>query len=274
MKTNSSEYDLGKTSNLHPNTLFHLTNDIDRLINILIEGFKYSYALEESFLDDKKYYIPSICLSDLRLTELKRKNLPNYGPYGIGLSKQWGRYKGFNPVFYINNNSASEIPRCIKDTFNFLKDYQIEVPVIESSIPINTLGLPSHWEFEYFSCYFKKYEGLLERKSGVIEDFYFADEREWRKVASDLENPLRDDVYGKIRELFEGDYCEKIIHNRNIEKLERVKFEIEDVKYIIINDLKEKKYITGNKQLKERFFKKIKILESKMVTHQSIYEDF
>ncbi len=44
------------------------------------------------------------CFCDLPLSNTY-KHLEEYGGYGIGLTKDWGKSKGLSPILYVHDNS-------------------------------------------------------------------------------------------------------------------------------------------------------------------------
>lgn len=80
---------------LSANTLFHFTNNIDNIINILTNEFSPRYCMESfEFLGgcDLEIAIPMVCFCDIPLSQIKN-HIENYGGYAIGLSKEWGGQK-------------------------------------------------------------------------------------------------------------------------------------------------------------------------------------
>jgi len=95
------------------NTLFHFTDSLDSLINILVNEFHPRFCLEDFTLvfaqrnppvPDLELAIPMVCFCDLPMSQLQR-HLAAYGNYGIGLKKEWGRRNGITPVLYLHHDS-------------------------------------------------------------------------------------------------------------------------------------------------------------------------
>jgi hypothetical protein len=100
------------------NTLFHFTPKREYLLNILQNNFRPRYCLEDftclkpeatSFA----YALPMTCFCDLPLSQTG-KHLNMYGRYGVGLTKQWGKRSGLNPVLYVQKDSSlwKDIDEC------------------------------------------------------------------------------------------------------------------------------------------------------------------
>lgn len=270
MKKNTPS-SLTRSENLHPNTLFHLTEDYASLLGILENGFRPSYALENGVFDDDKYYVPSVCFSDLRVSELSRKHLDSYGPFGIGMTKDWGRNSRVNPVFYIIPRSF--IPSELRAAFSILS----EVNVLKDIPEFDGLEMSGEGHIEYVSCFIKRYSGILERKGKpIIENFYFADEREWRHIPASNSFIFDSSIDFKIRVKFGGDYDEKHLLNKKIEGgIPTLKMDEDDIKYLIVP--KEKDALRLFRDIsKLRRFSRTEILKlrGRVLTNVSIYEDF
>ena len=80
------------SANVSSNTLFHFTNNIDNLLDILKNDFRPHFC-RERFIENGKHVqeisTPMVSFCDLPLS-LVKEHLTFYGCYGIGLSKDWG----------------------------------------------------------------------------------------------------------------------------------------------------------------------------------------
>jgi len=87
-------------------TLFHFTTTLYNLQNILTKKFQLTYCHEQYRLDYEThdYYYPMISFCDIPLS-LARDQIKRYGPYAIGLTKEWGIKNHLNPVVYIERDS-------------------------------------------------------------------------------------------------------------------------------------------------------------------------
>ena len=83
------------------NHIFHYTQNVESLSDILKRGFSPSYCQEE--ITDLVYLIPmvSFCNISIRDVDLYMR----YGNYGIGMSLDWAIKNGISPVIYIHENS-------------------------------------------------------------------------------------------------------------------------------------------------------------------------
>jgi len=164
-------------SSLYPEFYFTLTSH-DGLFGILKHTFTVSYA-RETINGTKKstgFAVPMVSFCDLKLSELKA-HMNKYGKYGIGLSKKWANSKGLNPVFYVNKHCPF--------TSNFLSAVERLHTLLESIDDGEILQTASEAYMDIFNTYryIKNYQGDLKRKGRkTIENYRFADEREWRYV--------------------------------------------------------------------------------------------
>jgi hypothetical protein len=160
---------------LYPDILFHFTTK-QSLETILSETFKVSYAREciQGGSKIKKFAVPMVSFSDLRLSELKQ-NIGTYGRFGIGMNKEWAIRKGLNPVMYASKDSlfTANFISGIESFFEFVAKSNDATGNFETAYnnTINTLR------------YIKNYKGdLIRPDHPTRENYIFANEREWRYV--------------------------------------------------------------------------------------------
>jgi len=164
-------------NSLYPEILFHFTTK-DGFFNILKDTFKVSYASEQICGDEKstEFLVPMVSFCDLKLSEVKG-HMKKYGKFGIGLSKEWANREGLNPVFYVNKDShfTSNLINTIEKLSNHISstnDNDEDKSISEEYMDIFNI-----------SRYIKNYQGILTRKNKpIVNDYRFADEREWRYV--------------------------------------------------------------------------------------------
>lgn len=255
-----------KQSSLYPDILFHFTEDLDTLFEILRIEFKVSYAREKIIgpTQTRELGVPMVSFCDLKLSELKDQ-LTKYGHYGIGLTKEWANRNGLNPVMYVSrhceltdnfNNGVSGI----YDHMNQLLDVK-QIRTLDTSY----LNILSTYR------YLKNYEGPLYRKGKLISNNYrFADEREWRYVPR-LENQ-NVTPFLAISSLRTKEHKKK--KNAEIEA-ERLHFKPEDIRYLIIkNDGEITSLINHLKDVKGKFDLSIQErLASRILTTEQIEMD-
>jgi hypothetical protein len=102
------------SENISSNVLFHFTESLDNIVDILTSGFYPHYCPEYTFGPlhanaacsgtPPPQAAPMVCFCDLPLS-LIRSHLDRYGPFGIGLRKRWGIKNGVTPVFYLHEQS-------------------------------------------------------------------------------------------------------------------------------------------------------------------------
>lgn len=92
---------------LSASSLFHFTKKKDFLYGILDETFRLSYCREDFLIGGERYSIrvPMVSFCDIPLSEIKN-HIDSYGPYGLGLSKEWLNTK-ISILFYMLNKIRS-----------------------------------------------------------------------------------------------------------------------------------------------------------------------
>lgn len=212
-------------NSLYPDILFHFTSK-EGLFEILRSTFRVSYAREkiEGRITNREFAVPMVSFCDLRLSELK-VHMSKYGQYGIGLTKEWANKNGLNPVMYINRHCD------FTDNFNNALS-GIYQHIQKSTDDGNFKGLSQNYMQIYDAYRFiKNYEGELERNGEKIENFRFADEREWRFVP-----PINNSGIQPFIAISNIRTAEKKKHyNEEIQHL-RLSFRPNDIKYLIINN--------------------------------------
>lgn len=215
---------------LSASSLFHFTKKKDYLYGILDETFRLSYCREDFLIGGERYSIrvPMVSFCDIPLSEIKN-HIDNYGPYGLGLSKEWSKHKNLNPVLYVEQDSFLS-----RSYERILRRFVLE------EARVNEVTDPDQLAVLDVLRYIKNYEGSLTRSNGDhIPMYRFSDEREWRyvpEVAEECEMILEDRLYQREE-----------IRQMAIERLSRLRlgFTADEVRYIVvekdseINDLVE-----------------------------------
>lgn len=204
---------------LSASTLIHFTRDKNALKGILSDNFQVFNCRESLTLKNAApviYYVPMVSFCDIPLSEVK-SHIAKYGAYGIGLTKEWGMKKGLNPVLYMAKGSS------LSDSFE------------RAFLHFATTERGGGWKPEQKSLadllrYMKNYEGDLTRKGTILEKYRFSDEREWRYVPpADADCRMMCSV---------ADYNDAAVRSDIEAKLKhlRLKFEPNDIKYIVIRE--------------------------------------
>ena len=247
---------------LYPNILFHFTKK-NNLYAILSSTFKVSYARERILGGNrvKEFAVPMVSFSDLRLSELK-DNIGTYGKFGIGLTKEWAIENGLNPVMYASQNSlfTENFIQATEDFFNLISQSNDSSGRYESAYnnTLNTLR------------YIKNYKGdLIRPGKKTVNDYVFANEKEWRYVPPITENILAFVPIDQIRTS-----KQKTRFNQKVKHL-RLNFQPDDIKYLIVEkDTDINNLISHLRQVKGRFsFDTVDRLASRILTYEQIEKD-
>ncbi|MDP8218933.1 MAG: abortive infection system antitoxin AbiGi family protein [Candidatus Theseobacter exili] len=251
-------------NSLYPDILFHFTTK-DGLFSILQKTFKVSYAREkiEGKSSVREFGVPMISFCDLKLSEHK-VHMNKYGKYGIGLKKEWANRQGLNPVLYVNKHSE------FADNFNAaLNGIYRHMNKLRDGEHFRGLSEDYMKIFDTYR-YIKNYEGLLKRNGKKINNFRFADEREWRYVPP-INHP---DVQPFVPISNIKTKKQKDVYNQKIDGI-RLSFQPNDIKYLIIdNDEEINGLISYLRKVKGRFDKAtIDRLSSRILTAEQIHND-
>jgi len=246
------------------NTLFHFVNKREYLIDILENNFRARYCLEKLdciFPEETRenYWsiaIPMTCFCDLPLSNTY-KHLEEYGGYGIGLTKDWGKEKGLSPILYVHDNSS--LKKAVRASvsalvYNIIEGSEITKKMVEE---LN--------DVIYFT---KPYEGDFHRNGKVIPNVRFYDEREWRFVPDDALRLSEENF--KDPKILDAHY--KILGDSRT-----LYFTPDDVQYIVVE--KESEILPMYEEIKRIKSPKfspdeIKKLQTKIICAERIKEDF
>ena len=243
---------------LSPSTLFHFTS-MEGLKGILKDNFRINYCLEELGHNDRpiKMAIPMVSFCDIKISEIT-EHIGKYGHYGIGLSKKWAFESGLNPVFYVN----------IKSTF--------PNRLISTLRIFNSLDSISNYDKDSYTNlirYMKIYEGELKRDIKIIENYRFADEREWRYVP-DL-NPEKP-FLGWLTSTQYDTELKKENANSKL-KNERLYFNANQILYLIVKEEIEIEEIIDhirNVKSKNYSLNEVERLMTRIISCERILNDF
>lgn len=238
---------------LSANTLFHFTN-LENLLSILKNGFHPRYHEEDMSLFRKfnqNIAIPMVCFCDIPLS-LTKKHIKRYGGYGIGLTKKWAKENKIGPVMYcVQKSQASEN---LKKGLDHLDRFTSKKTSLPQELEIQlAVGFDELKKFTYFMKPVKYY-----------------DEKEWRFVPRKSEEFVIPDMH-KGKKL--KSYIETL--NKTSPSPEFLRFESQDIKYIIVNNSHEiDEVVTFMKKLHKFDARNLNFLMTKMLTLKDILEDF
>ncbi len=112
-------------------SLFHYVDDLERLLEILGEGFVPNYHVEDltgEGHEDLYRGIPMVSFSDIDLDpKCSHKHRQSYGNYCIGLKKEWAlNCKDINPIMYVSSPALLKIVQSDlidSNLFGYIKKY-------------------------------------------------------------------------------------------------------------------------------------------------------
>lgn len=250
------------------NSVIHYTkgsddlSGIDVLKKILREGFIPKCCKEMILKGDEKIVmnISEVSFCDIPLSQIS-DHVSAYGPYAIGLTKDWARLKGLNPVIYITKDSI--IQGALIDILQTTKS------IVEAVPSLGAYGLNLLHSAKVNLSFFKYESAPLYRKGELIEENYlYYKEREWRYVV----NPI---------EFEEGIILEEPItkiqkRNERLKDIRyRLGFQIEDISYIIVEKESEiPDMVSFVKELYKDESAEVDILLTKITSMERIKSDY
>lgn len=253
------------------NTLFHFTNSIESLRSILTYTFVPRYCLERLDLFSKKdkidLAIPMVCFCDIPLSQIT-EHISKYGNYAIGLTKEWALSKGISPIFYIPHDSRTNV---------LLRQLSLNSSRLDGLKMLLKKEDPAEATLEFMELFFycKNYRGSMWRNNELIKDIVFYNEREWRYVP-DMKELIK--IYPRLI-INKDEYNDQIIReNRNDDLYSfKLKFTPMDIKYIIINEERERLILARMiDEIKGDYYNMndLTVLKSKIISVEQIQEDF
>lgn len=226
---------LEEESNVLPkqsaNTLFNFMKERKFLEKILANQAIIPRYVEEDLRDLLQYSdIPSLsfpmtCFCDINLSKIEG-HVERYGRYGIAFHKKWGVEKGIQPVQYISKKSI--LRRDLESAFLKAR--------IEQNSDERSNYLLTHIAFMKPMIFFDEED---QNKS-----YYLMDEREWRYIPNITESDSELPPFLKGKD---NNKTSRENHNSGMEECKEawLKFQWQDIKYIIVpNRLERKKIIS------------------------------
>ena len=198
-----------------------------------------------------------VSFCDIKISQLK-DHIEKYGYYGIGLSKKWAFEKGLNPAIYLNDRS--HFPEAF----------------IENILSNNNTSDKKEIDRNYALLdafrYMKNYEGRLERKGELNENYCFAEEREWRYVPK--MNPDKFEDFISEDELDENNTKEVNDHRLSDERLY---FNPDQILYLIVKEESEiEEFINHIRDVKSEKYshRDVERLMTRIISCERILNDF
>lgn len=215
-------------SKIYPDTLFTFCSKLEYIESpIKTKMISPRYCEEDvkylKIPNIKRIEFPMKCFCDINMHQIE-EHLSWYGYYGLALTKEWGIRNNIQSVQYINENSKlkEDFKTAFSKALKIDKNSQTKNEEIMKDYLLHQL------------MYFKPIYGKMKnRNTGKKVEKCFTDECEWRFVPNVSSIGYRQ-VY----------YDEKIINDGRLDKISlsllenpeiSLKFDYEDLKYIIIN---------------------------------------
>jgi len=209
---------------LYPDILFHFS-DKDGLFGVLESTFNVSYAREKIIgkNNEREIGVPMVSFCDLKLSELGL-HMEKYGRYGIGLTKEWANRNGLNPVLYISRYSP--FTDGLLSGLDSIHQHKSKLDMSGEGASISAVYMNIYNTYRFI----KNYEGpLLREGEEKIENYRYADEREWRYVPPlEMPNLIPFVAITHIKT--------KSLKNSLNETIRHIKlsFKPEDIRYLIV----------------------------------------
>ncbi|MCQ8180864.1 abortive infection system antitoxin AbiGi family protein, partial [Methylomonas sp. SURF-1] len=225
---------------VHSETLFHVCKQLDTVKSILSDmAFRPSFAREVVNVNNMKtpyYWVPMVSFCDFKLSELDL-HFQKYGYYGIGASKDWGIGNGLNPVLYLSQGCMffGDVREAIIEIHN-IYDKLAQRPHNQDDEALYQSLLNRSQTILKIYSYTKNYQGDLDRDGEFIENFRFADDKEWRFVPQiepqfwgcNLVNPTKEEKRSKKERL-----------NNLLGRDHWLRFEYTDIKFLVVSNESE-----------------------------------
>jgi hypothetical protein len=261
------------TSLKKTNTLFHTLTQFDYLKQIVQDkGFKASYA--DEIISELNVKILMVSFSNVALFESETQI--NYGRYSIGLSLSWGKQKGLQPVLYTYSDSTMG-RTFFENYFISEKDQTILTILDEKERESQNIGLILDLRqiaenSKKMLLYLK--EDIVKNKKG--DEFKAYNDREWRFVYEDIDHSSI--IFE--RNFLNAGWIEEYQHAKSYPKPYTsnpvLLFELDDVKYVILETREEKKIILMTLFLsfgKEKVMERILNGNLDILTRRSLWDD-
>lgn len=249
-------------SKIYPDTLFTFCPKLEYLKSPIKSKMISPWYCEEDIRylkipKIKKIAFPMKCFCDINMHQIE-EHLSWYGYYGLALTKEWGIKNNIQPIQYINPNS------CLSDDYKVAFSKALKIKKKTQSK--NELIMKNYLLHQLM--YFKSISGYIRnRNTNKIIKKCFTDECEWRYVPNVSQIGYRQIYYDK--EIINAGGLDSLSLSMIENPKVSLKFDYEDLKYIIVNtkeDFKElSKFINSMEEIgiekKEILFSKILIWE-------------
>ena len=243
--------------------IYHFTKSIDTVMSIFDTGFKPSYCIEK--LAEKNMLVPMVPFSNILLYHYGEDQVLFYGNYAIGFKRDWAIINDLNPVAYTFENGMlynaindlilstaifNSLPE-FKDYYKSIHEKGTDIGQTLKLIPqIGTKSFPKevmpilsyickNYNEELVELIYEFSKKIYDTNWSILKltkpykvitkdniEFIAYNDREWRKLYSDLDIILQNDANY-------NDWTIKDKPHFNEQKY-LLKFDITDVKCILV----------------------------------------
>ena len=164
-------------------SLFHFTSTLSNLCGILTDGFRVHASFERMDILARAFRrgvaadetgIPMVCFCDIPLSQTT-DHRSRYGPYTLGMTKEWGIAQGIAPVVYTTETGP---------LVRMFGSYATLLTAIGAAGHHDAAVRKAALGTGRLAYFFKPYDQV--DANGVCRRFY--DEREWRYVPESIDD--------------------------------------------------------------------------------------
>ena len=266
---------------IRTHSLFHFTEELASLQNILSSGlFWPRYSLEDlSWTQSGNTWqiaFPIVSFCDIPISRIE-DHTAFYGEYGIGLTQDWGKAAGLNPLLYINEKSPFSKELHAAAITVLEKGEEKEKPsggADDVEATETTEAAQRDWtslfQALHLLSYTKPLTGEMRRRGGTqTKDFYA--ESEWRYIPSAV---MTTDMCYLSDEDFRDAKALKKANETVIEK-GALAFSIGDIRYLFVKTISEVPLLVDfiNANLGQYPANQLKILVSRIFSLEELRYD-
>jgi hypothetical protein len=273
---------------IRTHSLFHFTEELASVQGILSSGlFWPRYSLEDlswtvtdKSTEDWQLAFPLVSFCDIPISRIE-DHTEVYGEYGIGLTQDWGKSAGLNPLLYVNGKSpfAKELYRAAVTVFEKGEKKTIQPTAAEdgSVTPQGTAAdtaaeqdWTSLYEALHLLSYTKPLTGEVRKASGGLTKNFYA-ESEWRYIPSAV--MTTDQCYLSVEQF--KNRKTRLAANEAVMEKGALAFTIGDIRYLFVKTISEIPLLVDfiNSNLGQYPANQLKILLSRILSLEELRYD-